>query len=115
MRFGKIMAKDAVGAILAHSINENGIRRKKGRVLTNSDIAALAAIEIDRVTVAQLEHGDISEDAAATKIANLLEGAGVFASEAFTGRVNLMARFDGLIKFEIMNELQKIKLSRLSK
>ena len=100
MKFGKIMAKDAVGAILAHSINENGIRWKKGRVLTNSDIAALAAIEIDRVTVAQLEHGDIGEDAAATKIANLLKGTGVFASEAFTGRVNLIAHYDGLIKFE---------------
>jgi len=100
MRFGKIMAKDAVGCILAHSINENGIRWKKGRVLTFSDVTSLADIEIDSVVVAQLEHGDIGEDAAATKIATLLEGVGVVASEAFTGRVNLMARFDGLIKFD---------------
>tara|TARA_B100001093_G_scaffold497080_1_gene543570 strand:- start:1555 stop:3171 length:1617 start_codon:yes stop_codon:yes gene_type:complete len=100
MRFGKILAKDAVGAILAHSINKNGIRWKKGRVLTTSDITSLAAIEIDSVIVAQLEHGDIGEDAAATEIATLLDGVGVFASEAFTGRVNLIARFDGLIKFD---------------
>ena len=70
------------------------------RSILKSEVKKVVAIEIDRVTVAQLEHGDIGEDAAATKIANLLEGAGVFASDAFTGRVNLIARFDGLIKFE---------------
>ena len=98
MRFGEVMPEDAEGAILAHSMNEKGIKWKKGRVLKVRDIRSLINAGINRVTVAQMEPGDIGENAAASQIASIIQGDGVTVSKPFTGRVNLIARSDGLLK-----------------
>ena len=42
MRFGPIPVGEAEGAVLAHSLAGEGLRLKKGRVLSGSDVAALA-------------------------------------------------------------------------
>ena len=43
MIFGEIDVASAQGAVLAHSVRTDGISFKKGRVLSASDIAELAA------------------------------------------------------------------------
>ena len=65
MRFGPVPTSEATGAILAHSLAGGGLKLKKGRRLSATDVAALAAAGIAEVTVARLEADDLPEDAAA--------------------------------------------------
>ncbi|MEJ1969973.1 MAG: molybdopterin-binding/glycosyltransferase family 2 protein [Rhizomicrobium sp.] len=74
-----------------------GKRLKKGRILSQDDLAAIAAAGLDTVAVARLETDDIGEDPAATRVAALCGGAAVRTGAAFTGRVNLHALCDGVV------------------
>jgi len=96
MKFGEIPTKQAIGAILAHSVQVAGARFRKGRVLSAEDIGALSEAGIDRVMAARLEAGDVDEDTAATRIARAAMGDGLSATAAFTGRVNLLAETAGI-------------------
>lgn len=96
MWFGEAPIKACEGAILAHSRSAGGRRLKKGRLLSASDIADLAASGLTHLTVARLEPGDVPEDAAAARIAKALEGPGIRRQDAFTGRANLYAEAHGV-------------------
>ncbi|HUB96733.1 MAG TPA: molybdopterin-binding/glycosyltransferase family 2 protein [Stellaceae bacterium] len=96
MKFGDTPLNEAVGAVLAHSLKVPGRAIKKGRVLTEADIAALAAGGMTSVVAARLEPGDIAEDAAADAVAGALAGAHVTSGRAFTGRANFYADTAGL-------------------
>lgn len=102
MRFGPIPLGAAKGAILAHSHGPTGLR--KGRVLTAEDIAALAAQGVTEITVAQLDPGDLDENAAAARLAAALvpdpAGQALALTAAFTGRVNLNATGPGLVMLD---------------
>ena len=104
MRFGPVPTTDAEGAILAHSLNVDGTRLKKGRRLSAADLAVLTAAGIPEVVAAQLEPGDVDEDAAAEMVAATLapEAAalGLTVSAPFTGRVNLFAATAGIIRVD---------------
>jgi len=97
MRFGAFPLGETEGAILVHSLRAGGRLVKKGRVLTRADLTQLRDAGISEVTVARLEAGDVPEDAAATRIAQALRGAGIRVGAAFTGRVNLYAEKSGLV------------------
>src|SRR5215470_310725 len=97
MRFGVFPLGETEGAILVHSLRAGGRLIKKGRALTKADIAQLRAAGISQVTVVRLEHGDVPEDVAATRIAQALKGDGIRLGAAFTGRVNLYADRAGLV------------------
>ncbi|MDC0135282.1 molybdopterin-binding protein [Sulfitobacter sp.] len=103
MKFGPVPTQAALGAILAHSVALPEGRLRKGMVLGQEDINALAAAQIDEVTVATLEDGDISENDAADSLADaLMVGAtGLHRSTAFTGRVNLIADTAGVAVLDI--------------
>jgi molybdenum cofactor cytidylyltransferase len=89
MFFGEVPRNEANGAILAHG--EGAI--KKGTVIqSHHDLPP-------HVTIARYEQGDIPENEAATLIASQLNGEGVRAEVAHTGRVNLFALYDGLLCF----------------
>ncbi|AWB48732.1 molybdopterin biosynthesis protein [Gemmobacter aquarius] len=102
MHFGEVAVDQAKGAILAHSEALPQGRLRKGAILTETDIATLKAAGFARVTVAQLESGDVAEDAAAARLAAALwsDGAGLTASKAFTGRVNLNATAPGIVALD---------------
>jgi molybdenum cofactor cytidylyltransferase len=100
MKFGKITVAEAEGAILAHSLKIDGLSFKKGRLISSKDVAQLASAGIESLVAARLEVGDIDENEAASRIANAITGAGVTATAAFTGRVNLIASGDGLVTFD---------------
>ncbi len=101
MRFGTVPLDQAAGAILAHSVQVNGARLRKGLVLGAQDIAALAAAGHDTVSVAQLDPGDVGENDAAAAIAAALvpdpDAQGMRVADAFTGRVNLHADGPGVV------------------
>ena len=97
MKFGAVAPAEAKGAIVVHSIRSAGLVLKKGTVVGDAEIKALAAAGIPAITVARLEPDDISEDVAAAEIAAAVAGAGVHVDRAFTGRANLFAEAAGVL------------------
>ena len=100
MIFGEVDVADAAGAILVHSTNAGQRKFKKGRFLTEEDVAVLTDADVHTVTVARLEPGDIHEDEAARRIASACQGPGLSQSAPFTGRVNLIAEADGVAEID---------------
>jgi molybdenum cofactor cytidylyltransferase len=96
MIFGPTPLEEARGAILAHTVRLPGRVLKKGLVLDESAIAALKEAGRRDVVTARLGSGDVAEDEAADRIANLLLAPLVARSRASTGRVNLFAESAGL-------------------
>ena len=101
MKFGPVPLDQAAGAILAHAVTLPDRVLRKGTLLRQPDIAALQAMGCGQVIVAQLDPGDLHEDAAAARIgvAMLPDGMalGLRASRAATGRVNLYATGPGVL------------------
>jgi molybdenum cofactor cytidylyltransferase len=97
MMFGAVAVRDAVGAVLAHTLRAGDRVLKKGRVLSASDIEALAASGHSEVVCARLDPGELAEDAAAARVATALAGAGTRLERTHTGRTNLHAVVDGLV------------------
>lgn len=106
MKFGIVDIESAIGTVLAHSValGEAG-RLRKGRVLEPDDIAALRAAAVAEVTVARLENGDVHEDTAAQALAEAFvpdsAGQGLHLTQAFTGRVNLIAAGPGIVALDV--------------
>jgi molybdenum cofactor cytidylyltransferase len=100
MKFGPVPPRDAVGAILAHSVTAGGKRLKKGRFLSEADRDALIDAGVETVTVGRLDADDIHEDPAADRLAEAATGAGLKRSAAFTGRVNMIAETDGILLYD---------------
>ncbi len=110
MKFGEIPLEEAAGAILAHGLTCAGRTLKKGRVLSDDDVAALQAAGIATVVAARLESGDVGEDAAADAIGTAAVGRNLTATEAFTGRVNLFAACRGLAVYDpgLLDQVNRI-------
>ena len=96
MQFGSSKAEAAAGAILAHSVRAGTQLLRKGRVLTQADVATLTAAGVGEVMVARLENGDVAEDEAAARIARACAGENVGVGAAFSGRANLYATEAGV-------------------
>jgi molybdenum cofactor cytidylyltransferase len=105
MEFGPVPLAQAEGAILAHSLMLGGQRLRKGQVLTAGDIARIAAEGHAEVTVARPGPTDVTEDAAAARLAAALvpdpAAAGLAPTAPFTGRVNLNAARAGLLRVDV--------------
>ncbi len=100
MIFGPTLLADALGAILAHTQRLPGGVLRKGAVLDAAGIEMLRAADITDVIAAQLEPGDVAEDAAAARLAATLLAPGLTATRANTGRVNLIAGMPGLLRID---------------
>ncbi|SDW47744.1 molybdenum cofactor cytidylyltransferase [Ruegeria halocynthiae] len=100
MKFGSVPLSDACGAILAHSVKAGDFKLRKGIALTSENIAHLQQAGLSEVTVARLEPGDCHEDEAAALLATALvpdpAQAKLRVTDAFTGRVNLLADGPGV-------------------
>ena len=103
MKFGSVPVDQAKGAILAHSELLPTGKLAKGRVLNEADLAALSAV-MTHVTVAQLDPGDVPEDAAALALAQALvpdpQAAGLSLTIPHAGRVNLTATRPGIVALD---------------
>ncbi len=100
MTFGAVPVSEALGAVLAHSVRAGNLRMRKGAVLGAEDIAALQKAGLTEVVVARLDPSDIDENEAATRVASALAGQGVEMTQAFTGRVNLLAKGPGVARID---------------
>ncbi|QIB35529.1 NTP transferase domain-containing protein [Ancylobacter pratisalsi] len=97
MKFGRIAAAEAEGAVNVHGLRLPGLALKKGAVIDRRTVEALGAAGIENLVVARLEPGDVGENEAATLIAAAIAGNDVQVERAFTGRVNLRAEASGLL------------------
>ncbi len=100
MKFGPVPVSDATGAILAHSVKVGDRKLRKGITLSPEHITELLKAGLTEVTVARLERGDCHEDEAAKLLAEALvpnpAQTNLRVTEAFTGRVNLLANGPGV-------------------
>jgi molybdenum cofactor cytidylyltransferase len=120
MKFGPVPLSEARGKVLAHNISDETGRRvlRKGRAVDATVIDLLTGLGYERVYVAELEEGDVPEDEAASRIAQVVSGPGVEASSAHTGRVNLSAAVLGIIRVDVarlegLNEISGVTVATL--
>jgi molybdenum cofactor cytidylyltransferase len=108
--FGEFPVEECEGLLLAHSLRIAGGSLKKGRRVTSADCQALIAAGHQRVYGARLAADDLAEDAAAAAVAALLQGEGIVARRAYTGRCNLHATQRGLfaVNAEIIDRINAI-------
>jgi molybdenum cofactor cytidylyltransferase len=97
MKFGAVSPREAEGATAVHTIRQGALVLKKGTLIGPKEVAALEAAGIEKVVVARLEPGDVSEDEAAARIAAAVAGEGVRLDPAFTGRSNLFSEAAGVL------------------
>ena len=110
MIFGEFPVAECEGLLLAHTLRVADGSLKKGRRVTSADLQALMAAGHQRVYGARLAADDLAEDAAAAAVAALLQGEGIVARRAYTGRCNLHATQRGLVAVdaEIIDRINAI-------
>jgi molybdenum cofactor cytidylyltransferase len=120
MKFGAVPLSDAKGKILGHNIaGANGQRLlRKGKPLTEDDLANLRALGRATVYVAIMEPDDVDENNAARRVAEAIHGAGLHLSGAASGRVNLLSDGQGILRVDVdrlaqINEREGITLATL--
>jgi molybdenum cofactor cytidylyltransferase len=98
--FGAFPLEDALGAVVAHTHRVADRVIRKGSLLDEAAIAALREAGRAEVIAARLDPGDVTEDAAAARLASLLHAPGFTTGRAATGRVNLHAETAGLLRLD---------------
>lgn len=103
MRFCRLAAREAHGAILGHNVVDDRGRRvlRKGKALTDDDLKLLEDLGRHTVYVAQLAADDVDENTAADRLASAAAGQGIRRSRARTGRVNLYATERSLLRVDV--------------
>ncbi|MGE0627958.1 MAG: NTP transferase domain-containing protein [Hyphomicrobiaceae bacterium] len=101
MIFGKVNIGDAIGAVLAHSLQTRSGIVKKGRPLDEGDVEKLRAAGYGSVVAARLDADDVGEDDAAAAVAAALAGNGVRVAAPFTGRCNIYAESAGVTCLDV--------------
>jgi molybdenum cofactor cytidylyltransferase len=102
MNFLGVPPHKALGAILAHSRLVGETRLRKGQTLSAKDCALLETHAISEIFIARPDIGDVSEDEAAHDITVRLanHSAALKLGVAATGRCNLFAACDGILKID---------------
>ena len=110
MKFGEVTLDAAAGTILAHSVRVTDGVLRKGRRLNEEDVTRMRQAGLNVVTVAELEDGDLDENAAALRLAEALDTPGLSASGGRTGRANLRADAAGvaLIEAETIHRMNAV-------
>lgn len=101
MKFGPLPPLEAVGGVAAHTVRVPGLVLKKGTPISHADALALAGAGVESVVVARLDHGDVGENEAASRLANLLAGGRIRVEAPFTGRSNLFSTTPGILLIDV--------------
>jgi len=101
MKFGPVPLEEAEGRILGHNVAGPEGKRllRKGKALRQEDVQSLRGLGRRTVYVAELEPGDVDENAAASRIAEAALGSGLRLSGPSTGRVNVISTVLGIFRF----------------
>ncbi|WP_294188117.1 molybdopterin-binding protein [uncultured Clostridium sp.] len=112
-----ISVYDSVGCILSHDVTQiipgefKGRLFKKGHIIKEEDIEKLLSIGKEHIYVWEPKEGELHENEAAIRLANLVLGEGVSKSpEIKEGKVDFFADRDGVLK---INKEELFKLNSL--
>ncbi len=112
-----ISVYDSVGCILSHDVTQiipgefKGRLFKKGHIIKEEDIEKLLSIGKEHIYVWEPKEGELHENDAAIRLANLVLGEGVSRSvEIKEGKVDFFADRDGVLK---VNKEELFKLNSL--
>jgi hypothetical protein len=108
VRFEERAVSETAGTLLAHNVADADGRRvlKKGTRLGEEHISRLAELGHSRVTVAALEADDVHENEAALVLAETLQTEQMRLTRVTGGRVNLVAKVDGLLEVDAKRLLE---------
>lgn len=101
-----IRTEDAVGHVLCHDITQiiKGVTKdavfRKGHIVTAEDIPVLLSVGKDNLYVWEKEEGMLHENDAAQILYELCAGEHMRPSEVKEGKIELIARCDGLFKVD---------------
>jgi Probable molybdopterin binding domain len=102
-----IPVHESVGTVLAHDITEirpgefKGRAFKKGHIVREEDICHLQRLGKDHLYVLNLADDEVHEDDAALAFAHALMGSNVeIQGEPREGKINIVAKTDGLLKIQ---------------
>ncbi|WP_288222285.1 molybdopterin-binding protein [uncultured Clostridium sp.] len=109
-----ISVYDSVGCILSHDVTQiipgefKGRLFKKGHIIKEEDIEKFLSIGKEHIYVWEPEEGQLHENDAAIRLANLVTGEGIARSEEIKeGKVDFFADRDGVLKVD-KDELFKL-------
>lgn len=100
MKFGVWSLEEAEGMLVAHSHVTPYGKLKKGHVLDRGDIGVLRELGLSRIVAARPEPGDLDEHAVARTLAAAVAGMGLELRDTHTGRANLHALHDGVLRVD---------------
>lgn len=117
-----IHTKDAVGHILCHDITQiipgetKGPVFRKGHVVREEDIPVLLSVGKEHLYVWENDPSMLHENEAAAVLEMLARGEGLDASEAKEGKIDLYAKYDGLLKLNrktlrLLNSMGEIAIA----
>ena len=101
-----IETKDAVGHVLCHDITQiiPGVVKdavfRKGHVVTAEDIPVLLSVGKEHLYVWEKKQGILHEDEAAVVLRDICMGEHMSASEPKEGKIEIIAKTDGLLKID---------------
>lgn len=92
--------EQASGKLLAHNVVDGTGRKvlRKGTLIGTEGLAQLRELGHTQVWIAELAPDDLPEDEVARRLAEATRGSGIEISSLSTGRANLQATHDGLLK-----------------
>ena len=100
----QIRVEDAVGTVLCQDITKivpgefKGVAFKKGHVVTVEDVPELLKLGKEHLYVWEVQQGFIHENEAGIRLAKAVAGTELSLTEPKEGKVNLVAKADGLCK-----------------
>jgi molybdenum cofactor cytidylyltransferase len=99
MRLANVLIEQSVGGILVHNVADAGGHKAlmKGHQVTPADADMLRGLGKKEVYVAILEPVDVRENEAVTRIGRAVVGENTSATQASSGRVNVLSSTRGVI------------------
>ena len=100
----KISVQDAIGHVLCHDITQiipgeiKDRAFKKGHVIKEEDVKVLLSLGKDNIYVWEKKEGYLHENEAAKRLTKLAAGMGLEFSDVKEGKINFIAKYDGLLK-----------------
>lgn len=102
-----IKVEDAIGCILSHDVTQiipgkfKGRIFKKGHIIREEDIETLRSIGKENIYVWEPAPGQLHENDAAIRLANLAKGKGIATSEEIKeGKIDFFADVDAVLKVD---------------
>lgn len=120
---GASLTADAIdGAVLAHTISEpngrHGALLHKGHILSRDDWAVVAKSGVRELHVIRIEPGEVHEDEAARRLAEIVAGTGITCHDPVESQVRLSAAVNGIFQVDVarlqaLNSIEDISIFTL--